>query len=183
MTDAIIVDTFPAPNGSDYIEIDGERLRTTASINAKSATIRGVSANANFYFGSHWQLDGNWSITEGSITNEKTKVPLAHIPPPYGKIALSFKTDKIQLSGNIRFNGFKPISDFGPGTADNAKNTYAEGSFAWHTYNFYSSINLGKKYSVQLGVENIQDLHYRPFASGISAPGRNFIISLRKNFQ
>ncbi len=183
LTDAIIVDTFPAPNGDNFIELDGERLQTTASINADSVTIKGLSANANFYFGKRWELDASWSITNGVIIKNGSTSPLSHIPPPYGKVGLSFKTDRIQLSAIIRFNGFKPIDQFGPGTTDNAINTYKEGAFAWHTYNFYSSINLGKDYSVQLGVENIQDIHYRPFASGISAPGRNFIVSLRKNFK
>ena len=33
--------------------------------------------------------------------------------------------------------------------------------------------------SVQAGLENIADQHYRTFASGISAPGRNLQVSLR----
>ncbi len=183
LTDAIVVDTFLAPDGSDFICDDEECYRVTASINADSARIRGLSVNGIFYLGSKWKLDGSWSITEGVILKDGNKSPLAHIPPPYGKIGLSYKTKRLQLSGNIRFNGFKPISDFGPGTADNAKNTYAEGAFAWHTYNIHSSINLGKNYSLQFAIENIADLHYRPFASNISAPGRNFMISLRKGFE
>ena len=182
LTNAIIVDTFLAPDGSDFICDDEECYRVTASINADTAKIRGLSLNSIFYFGSKWKLDGSWSITEGFILKNGGKSPLAHIPPPYGKIGLSYKAKRFQLSGNIRFNGFKPIDQFGPGTSDNAKNTYREGAFAWHTYNVYSSINLGKNYSIQLAVENIADLHYRPFASNISAPGRNFVISLRKGF-
>ncbi len=183
LTDAIVVDTFLAPDGSDFICDDEECYRVTASINADSARIRGLSLNGIFYLGPKWKLDGSWSITEGVILKDGNSSPLAHIPPPYGKIGLSYKTKRLQLSGNIRFNGFKPISEFGPGTSDNAKNTYAEGAFAWHTYNFYSSIHLGKNYSLQFAIENISDLHYRPFASNISAPGRNFVISLRKGFE
>jgi hemoglobin/transferrin/lactoferrin receptor protein len=32
---------------------------------------------------------------------------------------------------------------------------------------------------VNAGIENILDNRYRPYSSGIVAPGRNFIISLR----
>ena len=182
LTDAIIVDTFPAPDGSKVICEEDECYRTTASINADSATIQGISANAIFYLGRHWKLNGSWSITEGFIGRKEDHRPMAHIPPPYGKVSLSYKTKRFQISANIRFNGFKPIDEFGPGTSDNAKNTYKEGALAWHTYNLHTSFKLRKNYSMQFGIENISDLHYRPFASNISAPGRNFIISLRKDF-
>ncbi|HHB77697.1 MAG TPA: hypothetical protein ENK85_00520 [Saprospiraceae bacterium] len=182
LTDAIVVDTFHAPDNSTEICDDDECYRTTASINADSAKIRGISLNGQFYLGTKWTLNGSWSITEGFILKDGGQSPLAHIPPPYGKIGLSYKSKRFQVSGNIRFNGFKPIDQFGPGTSDNAKNTYKEGALPWHTFNIHSSLNLGKNYSVQIGVENIADLHYRPFASNISAPGRNFIISLRKGF-
>ncbi|MFT7154314.1 MAG: hemoglobin/transferrin/lactoferrin receptor protein, partial [Alteromonas macleodii] len=32
------------------------------------------------------------------------------------------------------------------------------------------------------GVENISDQRYRPYSSGIVAPGRNFILSLKARF-
>jgi hypothetical protein len=39
-----------------------------------------------------------------------------------------------------------------------------------------------KDLSIGLGVENITDLNYRHFASGISAVGRNYILSCKVNF-
>jgi len=44
------------------------------------------------------------------------------------------------------------------------------------------SYMLGKHLSMQLACENILDRNYRMFASNISAPGRNFILTLRGNF-
>jgi len=35
---------------------------------------------------------------------------------------------------------------------------------------------------VGLGIENLLDKHYRPYSSGISAPGRNFSVALRTRF-
>jgi hemoglobin/transferrin/lactoferrin receptor protein len=32
---------------------------------------------------------------------------------------------------------------------------------------------------LQAGIENITDKNYRYFASGFSAPGRNFIVAVR----
>ncbi len=60
--------------------------------------------------------------------------------------------------------------------------TVCEGSLAWATYNFYSSFQLTPKFSLNLAVENILDLHYRKASSGLSAPGRNFIVSIKGRF-
>jgi hemoglobin/transferrin/lactoferrin receptor protein len=32
------------------------------------------------------------------------------------------------------------------------------------------------------GVENLTDQRYRPYSSGIVAPGRNFIVALKASF-
>jgi hemoglobin/transferrin/lactoferrin receptor protein len=37
-------------------------------------------------------------------------------------------------------------------------------------------------FSVSGGVENLTDVRYRPYSSGITAPGRNFILSLKASF-
>jgi hypothetical protein len=42
---------------------------------------------------------------------------------------------------------------------------------------------LGKYVMLQAAVENIADLHYRQFASGISAAGRNFSVTLRADLR
>ncbi len=57
-----------------------------------------------------------------------------------------------------------------------------DGSLAWATYNFYSSYQITPKFSINLAVENILDLHYRKASSGLSAPGRNLIISIKGRF-
>jgi hemoglobin/transferrin/lactoferrin receptor protein len=51
----------------------------------------------------------------------------------------------------------------------------------WHTLNFKITGKIGSMLSLSAGLENILDVRYRPYASGIAAPGRNFIISLRIN--
>jgi hemoglobin/transferrin/lactoferrin receptor protein len=53
---------------------------------------------------------------------------------------------------------------------------------SWYTLNFKLAYFINEYISLNAGVENITDVLYRPFASGISAPGRNFIVTLRGNF-
>jgi hemoglobin/transferrin/lactoferrin receptor protein len=43
------------------------------------------------------------------------------------------------------------------------------------------SCQLLENFEAYFGVENITDQRYRPYSSGISAAGRNFIGSLRLN--
>jgi hemoglobin/transferrin/lactoferrin receptor protein len=52
---------------------------------------------------------------------------------------------------------------------------------SWYTINLSGgySITASESVLVQTGIENILDRNYRVFASGISAAGRNFWISLK----
>jgi hemoglobin/transferrin/lactoferrin receptor protein len=53
---------------------------------------------------------------------------------------------------------------------------------SWMTFNFSSSYAPTKNLSIGIQVENITDLNYRYFASGISAVGRNYIVNLKYSF-
>lgn len=48
---------------------------------------------------------------------------------------------------------------------------------SWYTLNLKISYQLLDNFELYLGVENITDQRYRPYSSGISAAGRNFIGS------
>jgi len=52
----------------------------------------------------------------------------------------------------------------------------------WYTLNFKAMYQLIENLSVSAGLENITDQRYRPYSSGIVAPGINFIISLKAKF-
>jgi hemoglobin/transferrin/lactoferrin receptor protein len=52
----------------------------------------------------------------------------------------------------------------------------------WTTINFKAAWYINPTFTLNAGIENITDQLYRPYASGISAPGRNFIVTLRARF-
>ncbi|MBS1233626.1 MAG: TonB-dependent receptor, partial [Bacteroidetes bacterium] len=52
----------------------------------------------------------------------------------------------------------------------------------WFTLNLKAAWYLNKAIALNAGVENITDRLYRPYASGISAPGRNFILAIKLRF-
>ncbi len=83
--------------------------------------------------------------------------------------------------GFVDGNGDPCIAVGGRDQTINCTQNYA-GSLAWTTYNFYSDYQINDKLAVNFAVENILNLHYRPFSSGVSSPGRNFVIGLRGSF-
>lgn len=193
----------------DFIVSDGDTLITQTRQNAQTASIRGLNFNFNYNLRDKLIFEGGLHFTNGtsSFSNEivqDTMVPFSHIPPTYGNIGLTYKTKRIHLEGQIRFNGTKAIedyaiSDIGPngvvdrvGTSDNLDFTpwvldengevsYL-GSTGWTIFNFYTKFQLNDKLSLNLAIENVFDKFYVPFSSSIAAPGRNVIISLNGNF-
>jgi hemoglobin/transferrin/lactoferrin receptor protein len=76
----------------------------------------------------------------------------------------------------------KKLDRYGPGTTDNLIEAVIAGTPAWKTFNLRTSTKISKTVVLQIAVENILDTHYKAFASGLSAPGRNVIMSLKTVF-
>jgi hemoglobin/transferrin/lactoferrin receptor protein len=74
------------------------------------------------------------------------------------------------------------LIDYNPNGEDNIQYATPTGTPSWFTVNFRAGFFVEKHTQIQLGVENILDKNYRYFASGMSAPGRNFIVAVRYNF-
>jgi hemoglobin/transferrin/lactoferrin receptor protein len=53
---------------------------------------------------------------------------------------------------------------------------------AWLTLNLKALYQLSEYFSISSGVENLTDQRYRPYSSGLVAPGRNFILALNAAF-
>jgi hemoglobin/transferrin/lactoferrin receptor protein len=80
------------------------------------------------------------------------------------------------------YNGWKKINRFSSGSVDNPSEATIDGNPSWATLNIRLGFELHSLAHLQFGVYNFTDAHYKTFASGISAPGRAFIISLRSFF-
>ena len=61
------------------------------------------------------------------------------------------------------------------------KGIYA-GTPAWSEFSIIYQYQWNNQINFNLGVDNIFDVHYRSFASGISAPGRNFKLGISVKF-
>lgn len=176
LKDAIVRD-FYSLNGFDSLDYDGETLRIQTNVNATEAVVYGISFNLFAKLSKEFSLKSNLNYTVGE--NTSLNVPLAHIPPIYGRTDLIVNSDPLIVSVYVKHQAWKWISDYSPFGEDNEDKATVNGTPAWQTYNLSAALKLSESFTIQAALENMLDVHYRPFASGISGPGRNFIFTLR----
>jgi hemoglobin/transferrin/lactoferrin receptor protein len=107
---------------------------------------------------------------------------LDHIPPAYGRFGIKHIDKKWNAEFYSVFNSWKKIADYNLNGEDNEIYATKDGMPSWMTFNLLTQYNPTKDLTIGLGVENITDLNYRYFASGISAVGRNYILTCKVNF-
>jgi hemoglobin/transferrin/lactoferrin receptor protein len=176
--DAIVTDAYIF-NGQSVINYNGSLAKVFANQNKKSASINGFSSTINVGIG-RMVLDGSANFTKGTIEDDKN-TPLDHIPPFVLRSGISYNTNKLYLGFYSIYNGWKKIDKYNPNGEDNQQYAPEEGSPSWYTLNLKASYNINSHLVLQAGLENITDLQYRIFASGINGAGRNLTITLRGN--
>ncbi len=188
----IIRDNFTL-NNSSTILYDGELGNIVANQNRKTAYVFGYTASYQGKISNKLSTSGFITYTKGRTYD--TDEPLSSIPPLFGQFDLNYVDNKLQLGASLRFNSKKDISDFNitegidnhdltpivnPSGTTETEIYY--GSPSWVTVGLNSSYAFNQNWKLQGMINNIFDQHYREFASGISAPGRNFSFSLITTF-
>jgi hemoglobin/transferrin/lactoferrin receptor protein len=180
--DVIAVDRFTY-NGQSTVDYNGYPADVYASQNRDQGYICGYSTSLKWNILKEFKFYGSYNFTYGRVVNEdKTERPLDHIPPHYGKVGFNFENKWLNLDLNMLYNGKKHLKDYSSSGEDNLQYAPAYGMPAWQTYNFKAGVKAMKALSLYAGVENILDIQYRIFASGINAPGRNIYFGTKINF-
>jgi hemoglobin/transferrin/lactoferrin receptor protein len=170
-------------NGQDSVMYNGSMSRVFANQNVNKAIVYGYNAALTIDLMIGMRINSTLNYTYGRLKPFDTNaIPLDHIPPVYGRTGMSYTQKRYMAEAYALYNGWKRKEDYHPSGEDNLQYATPEGTPSWITLNFKSSFQLHKLLSLQLGVENILDRNYRYFASGFSAPGRNWIIALRSSF-
>lgn len=175
-------------NGQDSIIYDGELSQVQAIQNAAVARVYGVQAGLELKLaaGFRFSTDLNYQQGEEEL-DDGTTSPSRHAAPLFGTSRFHYRAGKLNLELNTVYQGERSFADLAPEeqgkdeiyAKDENGNNYAP---AWYTLNLKAKMDLTKKLSVGAGLENLTDQRYRPYSSGISGPGRNFILSLRAEF-
>jgi hemoglobin/transferrin/lactoferrin receptor protein len=179
--DAIIADKFTL-NGQDSVMYDGKLTAVMASQNKARAYLYGFNAAITANLGHNVSLYSTITCTYGRyINNAGIEVPLDHIPPVFGKTSLMYQQKRFSGEVYALYNGWKHLANYSPSGEDNLVYATAQGMPSWYTLNVRAGYKFNANMGIQLALENIMDQNYRTFASGISSPGRNFVITLRGN--
>ncbi len=175
-------------NGLDSIFYEGVLSQVQTIQNAAKANVYGVQLGlevklpADLSFSSDLNFQkGEEELDDGSIS------PSRHAAPLFGRSSLSFKKNKLYMELYAVYQGEKANDDL-PDSEKSKDEIYAKDADghnyapAWYTLNFKANYNFNPTFSLMAGLENITDQRYRPYSSGISGAGRNFLISLTFNF-
>ncbi len=170
-------------NGNDSINYNGTVVQVLANQNVNKAYLYGFNGALSFQINTALVVSSTLNYTVGKLQPSAGGTsPLDHIPPLYGRSGIAYTGTSFNLQTYALYNGPKKLRDYSKSGEDNLQYATVDGTPSWVTLNFKSSFNLGKVFILQAGIENILDRNYRYFASGFSAPGRNFILALRGNF-
>lgn len=171
-------------DGQDSILYQGELSKVEALVNNDYAYVYGFQTSFAYDISKHFELKGNFNKEFGKT---KDGLPVRHVAPAFGGINFVFKSKKFKAEIYGIYNAEISFENLAADERDKAYmyatdengNPYSP---QWYTVNFRASYSVTKFLGLNAAVENITDQRYRPYSSGIVAPGRNFIISLRANF-
>lgn len=173
--DIMLKDTVSS-GGQSEITVEGETLDLVSNVNKGIADIFGGFASVKLNILRNLNFISTATITKAKFVDSKDAVP--HIPPFYGRSSLNYTTGKIKLSIYAKYNGLKKWSESSSLTDNIDEGIVNVGTPSWYTMNASIFAFPMKNMRIQLGVENILDVHYKTFASGISGAGRNFMASV-----
>jgi len=187
LDDAMVRRNFSL-NGLDSLVYSGELSQIQAIQNAAGAYVWGIQTGielklpAGFGFSTRF----NYQKGEEELDNG-SKSPLRHAGPWFGSTHLTFSAQRLKMDLYAVYNG--EVSYENLAEEERSKNyLYAKDENAnpyspsWYTLNLKMSYQLSDLLFISGGIENLTDQRYRPYSSGIAAPGRNFILSLRAGF-
>ncbi|MEP2026096.1 TonB-dependent receptor [Reichenbachiella sp.] len=175
-------------NGQDSIIYDGELSQVQALQNAAKANVYGVQLGLEVKLPAGFNLSSDLNFQKGEEeVDDGTTSASRHAAPLFGVSRLGFKADKLNLQLYSTYQSERKFDDL-PVSEQSKDEIYAKDSHgnnyspAWYTLNFKAMYQYTETFTMSAGLENITDQRYRPFSSGLSGPGRNFLLSLTANF-
>lgn len=171
-------------NDQDSIIYDGVLSQVQTLSNQDYATVYGTQFSLSYLLSEVITINSSYTILQSSSSNGD---PIRHITPNFGGTNIEYKHKKwigtMYSIYNQEFNN----SQFTK-SEQNDSYLYAKDesglpfSPAWITLNARASYQPTNRLLFNLGIENILDKRYRPYGSGITASGRNIILSFKGSF-
>ena len=110
-------------------------------------------------------------------------LPIRHVSPHFGNIHFIYSKNKTKVDLFYNYNSKLSFSQLSNSerdkpylyATDKNGNPYSP---SWYTLNLRTLYELDKNFQFTASIENISNKLYRPYSSGISASGINFIFSV-----
>jgi len=167
-------------NGDNTIIYEGEEATTFANNNVGEARIYGATIFAQYFLLPQFSLSGQLTFTDGLDISSDS--PLGHIPPTFGGFNARYETKDWTFAFVNEWNAEKPLEKYSETSEDKLSEALENGTPKWMLWHYKMQYQLSEKLRLNAAVENLLDEHYKPFASGISGPGRNFKIGAAISF-
>ena len=186
--DNYVIFTDKTTEDLNTILYNGKELETLANDNSGNRYLFGASMDGYYSFTEKLSTQGNVSYI--SATKSKLYGPLPSISPIFGDLLLKYQEKSWLATVRFQFSGSKSPETYSLGGEDGLEETpllskdsglYA-GTPSWNDLSLLTQYVLKENISLRIGLDNIFDVHYRTFSSGISAPGRNVKIGLNVSF-
>jgi hemoglobin/transferrin/lactoferrin receptor protein len=175
-------------NGQDSIYYDGELSRVQMLQNAANAKVWGFQADFELKFSSRFVFSSRFNYQKGvEELEDGSTSPLRHAAPWFGVATLSYNYNRLRVdffanySGNVLFANLAQEEREKPYiyAIDTNGNPYSP---SWTTLNLRARFQFSTILSSTIAVENLTDIRYRPYSSGMVSPGLNFVASVRLSF-
>jgi hemoglobin/transferrin/lactoferrin receptor protein len=171
-------------NGESQIEYDGELSNVQAIQNASKEWIYGFEAGILVNFSDNYKLTSQYNIIGGTEEDDGVEVPVRHIAPNFGNTHFTWEKGNFLLDAFAEYNNELSFKKLAPSeqSKDYLYALDADGnpySPSWYTLNLRTRYRYSKAVTITASLENITDQRYQTYSSGIAAPGRNLILSLR----
>jgi hemoglobin/transferrin/lactoferrin receptor protein len=187
LVDALVRRDFTF-NGDRQILYNGELSNVQAIQNAAKAYVYGFEFGAQVSLSDNVQLVSNLTITRGTEEDDSGLDSAArHAAPTFGDFHYIWTTPRLKTDLFLVFNGEirhedLALSERSKGfiyDLDADGNPYSP---SWYTLNLRTQYSISDALSASFALENITDQRYRPYSSGIAAPGINLILGLGFSF-
>jgi hemoglobin/transferrin/lactoferrin receptor protein len=139
--------------------------------NTEKAYIRGFEVELEYLVRNPLKIYGNLSYAFGqNITKNE---PVRRIPPMNGKLGIEYRKNHFFVRPEIWFASTQ--TRLAQGDKDDIR-IGKEGTKGWITTNIFSGFDK-KHYSINLSIQNINNIDYRTHGSGINGVGRSAWIT------
>lgn len=175
-------------DGQDSILYDGVPSAVIAIVNVSAAYVYGIEMLAKYRPRPGLTAEVRYNIQHGEETlDDGSRGPLRHAAPGFGRLSLQYK--KSRWIGDLFAIYQHTFAADRLAPSEVAKpHLYAQDALgrpfapSWWTLNISLSYMINPFFKLNVGLDNMLDRRYRPYSSGITAPGINLRVGMKGMF-